>query len=32
VVDLTEPEPRVLREGIVSAAEVLERASAVTRS
>lgn len=32
VVDLTGPEPRVLREGLVSAAEVLERASAVTRS
>jgi len=32
VVDLTGPEPRVLREGAVSADEVLERASAVTRS
>ena len=32
VVDLTGPEPRVLREGAVSVGEVLERASAVTRS
>ena len=32
VVDLTGPEPRVLREGAVPADEVLERASAVTRS
>jgi L-threonylcarbamoyladenylate synthase len=32
VVDLTGPEPRVLREGAVRANEVLERASAVTRS
>jgi L-threonylcarbamoyladenylate synthase len=32
VVDLTGPEPRVLREGAVSANDVLERASAVTRS
>ena len=32
VVDLTGPEPRVLREGAVSADHVLERALAVTRS
>jgi L-threonylcarbamoyladenylate synthase len=32
VVDLTGPEPRVLREGAVSADDVLERASAATRS
>jgi L-threonylcarbamoyladenylate synthase len=32
VVDLTGPEPRVLREGAVSANDVLERTSAVTRS
>jgi L-threonylcarbamoyladenylate synthase len=32
VVDLTGPEARVLREGAVSTDEVLERASAVTRS
>jgi L-threonylcarbamoyladenylate synthase len=32
VVDLTGPEPRVLREGAVRADDVLDRASAVTRS